>query len=368
VGSHTMDTKDTKLTPRSVKSFREAQAVSSRRLGFSVTQACPPRCQHCSVAASPELARTTFTKEFAKSVVGQMSNLRDVGIDFIDFTGGEPTLATDFVLSVSQAARVCGITSGIVTAAHWAVDLNSANKLIKKFSDIDHWDISTDVYHLPFVNLEKVEIAYKALTDAGKNALIRIAHHDPLTYEDAAIIDKVYRIAGRRIAFQPIGPVGRAADLFEYIPTVGHWDSTPCPSTGPLVQPGGHVAPCCAPLSHENYDHPLRLGNAFQEPLTELVTRWRLHPLLQTIRVWGFDPIIQWLVDADRSYTGILRHRTCHLCVELIRNRELCQIVMERASELVHRIKLAFALKHTFGEDWMDNELMRQAQLLLLET
>jgi MoaA/NifB/PqqE/SkfB family radical SAM enzyme len=357
-----MDVQTADQGPRSAGSFEEAQRLSSRRLGFSVTKACPLRCAHCSVSAAPELGSTTFSKAFGQRVAAQMAGLAAIGIRFIDFTGGEPTLASDFVTTVSSAARDSGMSCGIVTAAHWAATPANARRFIRRFHDITNWDISTDVYHLPFVSLETVRLAWEELSAAGRTPLIRIAHHDPITHADAVLIDAVHRFAGRKIAFQPIGPVGRGSDLLHYIATPERdADRSPCPSTGPLVQPGGEVAPCCAPLSHEEYDHPLRLGNAFREPLAEIVTRWRVHPLLQTLRVWGFGPVFEWLAAEGGAFGHILRHRICHECVELVRDRRLCEVAMRRASEIEHRIRLAYALKQDFGEPWMDEALMREA-------
>lgn len=352
--------------PRSVKSFKEAQVLSAYRLGFSVTKACPLRCSHCSVSAAPELGHTTFPRDFGYKVARQIPKLREIGIKFIDFTGGEPTLAREFIQIVSSIAKKNEIQTGITTAAHWATNEANAQKYVTRFKHIDNWDISTDVYHLPFVPLENVKLAHGVLTKNGKPPIIRVAYHEPLTLEDAQLIDTVHKFAGQRMGFQPVGPVGRAAEWFDYPPvTENEWDRTPCPSTGPLVQSSGQVAPCCAPLSHEEYDHPLLLGNAFDEPLDQIVMRWRTNPLLQTIRVWGFRPVVRWLTESKCTQKHIFRHRVCHQCVQLIRDRELCDFVMQKASAFSHRIKLAYALIKEYDEHWLDDDLRREAQTLL---
>lgn len=354
--------------PRAARDFTEAQRLSSRRLGFSVTKACPLRCGHCSVSALPQLSNTTFRADFGMAVAQQLPALRSAGIEFIDFTGGEPTLATQFVCAVSAAARDVGISTGIVSAAHWAKTEATARRFVEVlFKDIDNWDISTDIYHLEFVPLSFVERAFGVLTDAGRTPVIRIAYHEPMTYDDALLIDRVQLFAGNRIAFQPVGPVGRATEIFQYVPVQNDsWDRAPCPTTGPLVQAGGRVSPCCAPLSHEDSEHPLLLGNAFREPLVDILHRWRVHPLLQTIRLWGFAPIFEWLEDArPTSYRHILRHRACHQCIELVRDGDLLAVAMERANTMRHRVKVAFALIEYFGEHWLDAELQEEARRLL---
>lgn len=352
-------------TPRNAANFYRAQAVSSRRLGFSVTRACPLKCAHCSVEAGPDLGATTFGRAFAERVVAQLPALKAIGVDFLDFTGGEPTLAATFVRSVSAAARACGQSCGIVTAAHWATDPARARAFIEGFPDIDNWDISTDLHHLEFVPVERVELAFRALSDAGKPPLIRIAHTEPISYEEAVLIERVHRFADRRISFQPIGPVGRATSLIRAVRAQpSEADLGPCPTTGPLVRAGGVVAPCCAPLSHESRMHPLVLGDAFTEPLVDVMARWRVHPLLQTLRVWGFKPLFEWFGDAH-PYVHILRSRACTQCVELVRDAALCAHAMQRASAFDHRVRLAAALIEYFDEHWLEDELRVEARRML---
>lgn len=358
---------DRPATPRNAASFYHAQAVSSHRLGFSVTRACPLKCAHCSVDAGPELGSTTFGRDFAERVIAQLPGLKAAGVDFLDFTGGEPTLAAEFVRSVSAAGKACGQSSGIVTAAHWATSEARAREFIARFDAIDNWDISTDLHHLAFVPLERVELAFHALSAAGKPPLIRIAHSEPISYDEAVLIERVHRFADRRISFQPIGPVGRATSLLRAVRAPeADADLSPCPSTGPLVRTSGWVAPCCAPLSHEDHAHPLLLGNAFTEPLLTIVSRWRTHPLLQTLRLWGFKPLFEWFRHGH-AFGHVLRSRACTQCVELVRDAELCAFAMRKAGEFEHRILLASALIEYFDEHWLEDQLRAEAREMLAE-
>lgn len=354
--------------PRTANSYAEAQAMSSRRLGFTVTRACPLRCAHCSVSAGPELGATTFDTHFARRVVDQLEELWEADVLFLDFTGGEPTLAPNFVRAVSTAGKSVGMTSGMVTAAHWAATPQQADRFITRFSGVDNWDISTDVYHLPFVPVDRVEVAFRTLTDRGKHPLVRIARHEAMTDEDAKLIDHVHAFAGDNIAFQSVGPVGRAADIFMDVPvTRERAGLDACPTTGPLVKVTGEVSPCCSSLSYADFSHPLMLGNAFSDRLVDIMSRWRVHPLLQTIRLWGFGVVLDWLRDegVDDMYRRVLRHRACELCVQLLKDSELADWAMRHASTFAHRVKLAHALKTRFDEHWLDEDLRREAAELL---
>ncbi|HVY95275.1 MAG TPA: radical SAM protein [Bryobacteraceae bacterium] len=349
-------------TPRSAHSFTEAQSVASRRIGFTVTKACPLRCAHCSVEASPQLGDTTFTPEFALHIAAQMGALSNISVRFVDFTGGEPVLAASFVKIVSEAAAKAGMTCGMVTSAHWAKTESSAATFIERFPNVQNWDISTDLYHLPFVSLDTVEIAFRALRAYGRSVTMRIAHHDDLSFEEAQLIDRVHRFAGRRIGFQPIGPVGRGRDLITLTAVEeAELDPSPCATTGLLIDNDGAGAPCCAPISHESRNSPLFVGNAFRDSLCDMVSRWRVQPLIQTIRLWGFRPLERWLVEAGVTGTAFYRRRTCDECVAMLIDPERVHLLDRVASRLEHRISLAIALRRDFNEPWMEMALKEEA-------
>lgn len=351
------------LSPRNATSFLDSQRVSSQRIGFSVTQACPLRCAHCSVEASPELGKTTFTPAFAHQVAEQLPDLFQMGIRYLDFTGGEPTLARNFVQIVSKAADDAGMTCGLVTAAHWAKSAEGADSFLRAFPHVHNWDISTDIYHLPFVPFDFVANGYAAIRARGGSVQLRIAHHEPISFEEAKLIWQTYQMAGRQISFQPIGPVGRGKDVAVALPVSRKQrDPTPCPSTGLLIRNDGLGAPCCAPLSHEAAESPLFMGNAFVDALGDMLTRWRLQPLLQTIRLWGFEVLEQWLAEEGIPERRHYRERVCDECVSMLTDPVTVQRLNKRASTLESRIDLAIALKRDFGETWMADALKHEAQ------
>lgn len=349
-------------TPRSASSRLEAQKLASRRIGFSVTQACPLRCAHCSVQADPALSKTTFTEAFGHKVAEQLAGLHAMGIRFLDFTGGEPTLARRFVQVVSAESERLGISCGIVTAAHWANTPSMAETYLGHFPDIHNWDISTDLYHQKFVPFSNVINAFNAIQARGDSAQLRIAYHEPMLLEDAHLIREAFQSVGRKISFQPIGPVGRGK-VVTSVESVdrSRRDPMPCPSTGLLVRSDGAGAPCCAPVSHESSDSPLFVGNAFRDDLASMVDRWRHQPLLQTIRLWGFEYLDRWIEPKDGPSSNY-RERVCDECVAQFSDPAVVWHLNSRANELQHRIDLAVALKREYGEPWMEQKLVREAE------
>ena len=312
------------------------------------------------------MGKTTYSAEFGHRIAEQLVRLEAKGIRFLDFTGGEPTLARKFIQIVSAEASRVGITCGIVTAAHWAKDPVLARSYLAQFPDIHSWDISTDTYHQVFVPLSNVVNAFDAVRERGDSAQLRIAHHEPMPFEDASLIQEAFQAVGRHISFQPIGPVGRGKDVtstdrVDFLER----DRTPCPSTGLLIRSDGMGAPCCAPISHESANSPLFIGNAFTDDLGEMVDRWRNQPLLQTIRLWGFDFLDRWLEADNQSAAPHYRARVCDECVSLLTDQAVVAMLNSRACELQHRIDLAVALEREYEEPWMAQTIREEARSYL---
>jgi MoaA/NifB/PqqE/SkfB family radical SAM enzyme len=347
---------ESSLSPRSVTNLREVQALASSRLGFSVTRVCPLRCAHCCASAGPDKEHAKLDPGLALRIAEQLPDLAALGVRYLDFTGGEPTLMSAFISVIAKAARTSGMRTGIVTAAHWAADEKRANFVLDQLNDVDEWDISTDEHHLPFVSLATVQRAFEMLRARGKDPLIRIAHGAQLNHAEAEIIDRCHAFAGERIGFQRIDGVGRAEGL---VPLRRVEVQSPCPATGPIVQPDGRVAPCCANISYEQGNHPLWVGNAYREDLTDIVMRWRTHPLFQALRVWGFSAVVQWLRE-DGHHPGALgRGAVCSDCMLLVRDEALAAAAAQAAARLDRRIATAQALQQLFGETWMLERIER---------
>jgi hypothetical protein len=92
------------------------------------------------------------------------------------------------------------------------------------------------------------------------------------------------------------------------------------------------------------------------------VGRWRVNPLLQTIRLWGFEPVVAWLSDDRPEILNHLRSRQCDTCVAVSRNRSLMERAASLANKLENRIRVAHALSTSFGEPWMEEELLTEAK------
>lgn len=340
------------------------RAKSSRRLGLALTRACPLKCSHCSASAGPyeELISPGMSRR-AKQIISQMPQIAASRVEAIDFTGGEPTLPLSLLADISASAASFGIECTIITSGYWATSPERAMRTLSRLKHIRSWDISTDVYHIQYVDLAQVRLAFETILAVGHEVRIRIAYHDPMTAGDAELIDNVFRFAGRKIGFQPIGPVGRAKGIpllhLEHCATPA---KDPCPTTGLLITPDGRLAPCCGPLSHSSTFGPFDFAGSPEDSIAQLLDRWRCHPLLQTIRIWGFGSVISDLERSGTPTSHLWRKRTCDQCLALIQDRDVSSALNSYGLRLRERVLVASGLQKYFGETWMADSLQQMAK------
>jgi pyruvate-formate lyase-activating enzyme len=331
------------------------QAVAGIHITFSVTLACPLKCAHCIVDAGPDKGLTTMPLEVARHYASQMGELYDYGIRIISLTGGEPFLAQRQVKVLSDAALDSGMKTGVVTAAHWATSADAARKLIGKFPGIKVWDVSIDSYHEEYVSFDRVRIAYEAIREAGRRAVLRFTYHDPMTDADRRILNFIREFADERdICSQRVRSVGRASQL-PIFPANDHPTfAKPCWTKGLVVRYDGSMAPCCISLVEER-SHPFQFGDASTRPLAQIHAEYMSHPLLQMLRVIGFGEVMRWIDESriDRGALAYTPEDVCDLCPQIFANEKWSEYLSRRAGTPENRLRIAILMSRLLGEHTM---------------
>jgi pyruvate-formate lyase-activating enzyme len=314
------------------------------------------------VDAGPELRTTTMPAEIAYHYAEQMPELFRHGIRIVSFTGGEPLLAREQLKVLSSAAAEAGMTTGVVTACHWATSVDSARRIIESLPGIDVWDMSIDSYHEEFLNFDRVRTAYEVVKSVGKRGILRFTYHDPLSSSDKRILKFIDGFAeATDVCSQRIRSVGRASDL-PIIQANGHPTlAKPCWTKGLVVRYDGTMAPCCISLV-EDRQHPFQFGDARRRPLAEIHADYMSHPLLQMIRVIGFGEVLRWLKEAgvDEDLLGPMPEDVCDLCPKIMSNGTLGEYLASRAAEPHNRLRIAILASRLLGEHTMLQRTVRE--------
>ena len=378
----------------SLKELTKWQKVSITNFGFSITHACPNRCAHCAPESAPELGHTSISMEQAEAWAGDMEDLAAAGVRGINITGGEPLLLPKVLKILGEAATNAGIIFSVVTAAHWARTYENAVKVIEDHPSIKSWDISTDIWHLPYVSLERVKNAYQACLDLGREVEIRFAHPEPLAGEHLELFNQLLEFADpKHLCCQALRNLGRGQENFVQIGISSSskvqssdeqrtkkekrierklamleenhsvWHA-PCLSGGAVVKHDGTVAPCCVGFQEVPEDHdpmalPVQLGSASlraenTRSLKEIFLDYISDPKMLLLRALGIKEFVRWTIEAGLEEFVPEPHEltdVCDMCDHLFSEPKVTAAINQKLeNEEILTKKIALIADRLLGE------------------
>ena len=103
-----------------------------------------------------------------------------------------------------------------------------------------------------------------------------------------------------------------------------------------MVDPNGEVSPCCG----VPFNRLRRLGNAFEEPLTQIVRRMNVDPLLNALAAYGGPYLLIDLLAAKgvTTYAERTYSTNCHACQTVLGSQQAVELIQEDLEE--HRLEL----------------------------
>jgi radical SAM protein with 4Fe4S-binding SPASM domain len=194
----------------------QGEPITPLIVSFAVTKACNLRCLHCHVSAREEMPNELSVKE-AMHVIDEMKAL---GTEALIFSGGEPLLRKDYVLTLAQYCDDKGIitamlSNGLLINHKVALELKDAGiKAVGIPIDSVNPEIHDNLRNVPGtfnkslsairacldMDLELV-VTTMALKDTFDEMPRRIEFLDSLGVDEVAVYDLV--------------PVGRGKDMMD---------------------------------------------------------------------------------------------------------------------------------------------------------
>ena len=194
----------------------EGKPNSPLIVSYAVTKACNLRCLHCHVSAKEPMANELSLQE-AMHAIDELANL---GTEALIFSGGEPLLRKDFVLTLAEYCIDVGIlpamlTNGLLLNRRVAEELKDAGILAVGIPIDSIVPESHDkLRNLPGT-FEKAIKAIKTCLDVDLEVVITtMALKD--TYTDIPQrIDFLARLGVEQVAVYDLVPVGRGKDMMD---------------------------------------------------------------------------------------------------------------------------------------------------------
>lgn len=227
-------------------------------LAISLTNKCNASCKFCGVSAcNSDIEENSLQLDILEKICKEVIEVDS--IKNIVFTGGEPFIYFDRIKSAIRLFKTSQKRVGAVTNGFIFKDKLLAGKLINevKQNNFDFLHISTDQYHLEYIDLNIIKNAIAICNEYGLDLALKIGvDRSDQTYIRIieALEEAVFNID---LKIYPIIPLGRAAYLEEkcfYLTPISDLDLSCKHSSTLFVDEKGDIYPCCFFLSPSIYD------------------------------------------------------------------------------------------------------------------
>lgn len=201
-----------KLLGKGLKGERNTPLIVS----YTVTKACNLRCLHCHVEAQEALANELSLWEAMRAI----EEMASVGTQALIFSGGEPLLRKNLVLSLAEHCVDVGIipamlTNGMLLNHKVAVELKEAGIMAVGIPiDSSNPECHDKLRNVPGT-FEKAVQAIKACLDVDLEVVITTMAMKDNFSDVPARIDLVANLGADQVAVYDLVPVGRGKAVMD---------------------------------------------------------------------------------------------------------------------------------------------------------
>mgnify|MGYP001361132397 CR=1 FL=1 len=295
---------------------------------LSPTTRCNARCRHC-ITREEDLV---FIDADFNKVMDWIDQIHECGINGLHFVGGEPFLVRDHLTRYIQKASELGIYTSVVTNAYWAKTLEDGIAVLKEMPGLDIIIISSDKYHLEFIDSQTVINAIEAGLATNKFVVMNTTYVEKSELNE---IQELYKAYKDTIIFQVVKAMpfpGPDAEKIVHYPYFQMPNRVPkfCGIGNYFIDANGAVYACCQGSRSENTKY-LMLGDLNQERLPDMDKRLKQNPVYRYIKKHGPRGLVTYF--ADSKYADALYHKefagACDICHELLDNKEMYEYFLQ---------------------------------------
>lgn len=286
-------------------------------LGFTLHRKCNAKCDMCCFSSNPH-CKEELSVERIKDYIDEAENIQQ--IQSIAFTGGEPFLSYEKLLSLVMYATSKGKRATCVTNGFWATDYDTAYNKLKELVDagLKHLSISHDNYHKEYVKTDNVVTLLKVATHLNLPhtvAMVKIKNE-----KVSKIIENLdSALYGSNIQIVPCLPAGGAKKTFEdnmFDRTLSS-NGLRCIYGGNLViSYDGKIYPCCSQMIT---CVDLSIGNFNDLSLTEALKKIKNNSILYLLRNKSMD-----------FFTDVLKENGISVPERVVNPCELCAFIFKK--------------------------------------
>lgn len=300
---------------------------------LTITHKCNLNCRHCCVN---------------KNLVQQINAERDNILEWIrqialsqdkagvSFVGGEPFLCLDDLVEYVKCATENNLQSSVITNGYWAKTAEAAEKVLDRLPGLGFVIVSSDKYHLEFVDEKTVCNVIDACLK--RNIVVQV---------NVVAADREEGIEGKRIysekygerifvsvaqMFKPDPPPDFAIEEFNFAKQT-HLLRNKCEISSHLISISGDVYTCCNGARLGNGEGLLFLGNMEHEPYKEMLRKRDNSVIYRFMHKYGpagLAKVISMSPLKDEFNKKTFSHQ-CDMCIWALENEHFCRYFIPRA-------------------------------------
>ncbi len=279
--------------------------MNLRGIHFLLTYQCLYECDHCFVWGSP-FAKGTFKLSQIRTILEEAKKLGTV--EWIFFEGGEPFLYYPILIEALRDAKQMGFKTGIVTNTYWATSVEDASEWLRPIAQIGINDLSfsSDCYHTERIDNEEAKNALKAAKQMGLPVGIMSIEQPEKTEKKE---QRPTHLEDVEVGYGQVRFRGRAVSKLLQKTSLKPWtEFNSCPYEDLKNLGRVHIDP----LGHVHICQGLCMGNAWKQPLSEIINSYDplSHPVVRVLLQGGPTALVkEFNLPHEQGYAD-----ACHLC------------------------------------------------------
>jgi organic radical activating enzyme len=300
----------------------------SSNILFNICYQCNARCRHCSNGDTIKERQESDPNQ----ILEWLADVAEAGLKMATFVGGEPFLMLDDLRRYCARAVELGLKSSIITNGYWAKTREEAIAILQSLSGLNSLVVSSDIYHLEFIDSQVVKNALDACLELNIEVALNITCASKVEKTEALEIYGDYK--NKLFIYTPMMmPIGAASELpIERRPVLEKADSLPafCAIGNFSVKQTGDVFACCNAIVPE--EPFLYIGNMVKQKFPELMKEFEKNPLYVFIKEYGPRGIGR--IFRESPYFEEFRQKAytceCDFCLDLLVNPERQQYFLRQ--------------------------------------
>lgn len=284
---------------------------------FMMTNKCTAACAHCCMHASPKNNDVLSVRTMCH-VIDEAARIAHHQKDFfVCFTGGEPFLFLDSLITTTRYAKEKGARVACVTNGFWATSRQRTENILGTMKDagLATLAVSCDVFHEARIPVRHITEIFNASVKKNIGLQIKCT-----VFKNSKRVHDILPILGNSslgITFQiqdiPCLPEGRAAtlpsDIFLYAHSL---PSLPCPVRGTyMIAWDGTVFPCCTMQMQSSL---MRIGNIHTTSFSTLYKKMKHTTFFEILQEKGPVYFVPFLKKAGFSFPNNGFVNECDVC------------------------------------------------------